>query len=578
MKEALSYVQLTTELKNVVNDLLTVGNTYNSRKNDYVLPKEDLENFFKTITIPETLSSVSEYSTSEEYSSTDEYIPGEMPALLKEGNHEKKPQKEEKRKKHRTDKNTKNKLEDDNAITVQNGGNHYESIVSPKSPDRISRSETRRSQKHKRDKSNKKKSPKHDKSLEVVEPPRTEKNEQLYETISNKKNHDELPPVNDRKYNKFDSKPQEDSTITAGNLVAAKSKLKPPKYLNPPNDAPLKRNNSIHIKEPEYTWDTADGRHRVYLRSKEGVTSAPPNRNDILNNHDENFKGWLRNNNPQDNIHERLGVSPDIVELLREEENFWQKQQELKKWRESHDKQINNFNKPTLPPARTRPNSTYARINASPVSESVREIEEARIERDANRLMYFRAQQVHVLETSKENLYRDDEKKTVIQPYHSSILSSSHVNAHNLKQRSSVHFSTNNKPVYERSNLVRNTRRARTTTCFSDDDEIFNDYRRDSSAHNRGYFSDHDTFLESSTFQAGPKQTGNKFRIRCTSCSRTINDERLISIEGHDFNWHIKCFFCVVCRAYLNDKHIVRVRVVDSRLHCRFCYSARNGN
>ncbi|XP_047127029.1 uncharacterized protein LOC100204021 isoform X2 [Hydra vulgaris] len=576
VNEIQSNEQLTTELKNVINDLLTIGNAYSGRDLDNLLTEKSLDFFFETITIPVVLSSESECSANEEYTSSDEYTLRSMPARLKDEKHKK--EKDENKKKHKnTDKNVNKKKEKVNENAFENI-NHYETIDTPNF-DRSLYSEPHRSRKSDRkpNQTNKKKTLKHEKSLHADETAKRE----IYETISDK-NYSKMTAINNQNDNRLYLNPQDvsttiqdDSGITNSNLVAAKSKLKPPKYLNPPKDASLKRNNSIHIKEPEYTWDTADGRHRVYLRSKESEASQSPDKNVFLNEHDTKFNGKLRNNRTQDDIQEILGVSPEIIELLKEEERFWQKQQELKKWVESRDK-VNNVRKPPLQPTRTQTISINGKVNGFLMSESEREIEEERIEKEVDRLMFLRAQRKHILQAPIENISRNDEKR-YDQLNHSSILSNNSINGRNTKGRSSVHFSTNNKPVYQRSTSIRQNRRVRSGNCFSDDDEVFNDYRRDNAVDNRGYFSDHDTVLKSPTFNAGPKKTGNNLRIKCTSCSRSILDERLINIDGYNYNWHVKCFFCVVCRAYLNDKHIVRVRVVDSRLHCRFCYSARNG-
>ncbi|XP_065667392.1 putative uncharacterized protein DDB_G0282133 isoform X4 [Hydra vulgaris] len=174
--------QLTTELKNVINDLLTIGNAYSGRDLDNSLTEKNLDFFFETITIPEVSSSESECSANEEFTSSDEYTLRNMPSRLKDEKHKK--EKDENKKKHRNnDKNVNKKNENINENAFENI-NHYETIDTPNF-DRSLYSEPHRSRKSDRkpNQTNKKKTLKHEKSLHGDETAKRE----IYETISDKK-------------------------------------------------------------------------------------------------------------------------------------------------------------------------------------------------------------------------------------------------------------------------------------------------------------------------------------------------------------------------------------------------------
>jgi len=450
--------------------------------------------------------------------------------------------------------------------------------------------------------------------------------------------------------------------------------VQPNEKLNPSNGVNLQRNNSVHLspKSREYMWDTADGKQRVYVRSKEDTKNVPPPTIKSKSSAKEEFV-------------DQLGISPEIMNMLKEEEKFWEKQQELKNWRESRTSVKNKQYE------RNTRNSIKSRDDSRDVynSEKLREIEEDRMEREAARLMKVRAEQEHVLRTSKENLLKDEtdtsyhyhrndrdrnqffnqnnnrnsyhhsdnQSRNIYanspprqpsspptrNPYQGEIRSSrssygssdarsprsqyknnndyEHSQNQNRQQNynhynsSSVtspreyndsswsanspkspkspkysptrpvngNLSPRSNSIYERSkdSLV-NSQKSNyllQSGCFSDDDEVFlkkrpvNHHEND----NRGYYSDHDSKTAGKTYNARPIIHQRKAQLNCTGCRRVISDERLMNVEGHSYYWHLKCFYCVVCRAFLNDNHAIRIRIVNYNLHCRFCYSAQNG-
>lgn len=480
-----------------------------------------------------------------------------------------------------------------------------------------------------------------------------------------------------------------------------------PKYnnvqLTPNENVIFQRNNSVHINpsSKEYVWDTADGKHRVYVRSKDEDPGPLP-RKEKLEKYDRNVRDMVKGVNTKDQLLEQFGVSPEIIKMLQEEEKFWQKQQELKKWRESHEKQT-KYENMKLSPNRERREYTRLKQHQLKSREQQREEEENEMAREAERYMKIRAEQELVLKTSRENLLRDDNEdyklnknrsirdknknfsdiNTHYQPPHSrhsdfqqpnvshSIQNPSDIDyqktLHNRSRvdhnsntkhrndgrtrssdgvgykyqrshhsdnsrynssgskptspeslrpnkwsgRTSSHESSRNNSMgskppslditdsgYVHNGHMSNDRRSQTLNvnkthankpstrpaCFSDDDEVFYESRRKSNfthqTDHRGYFSDHESFRDlnsEKTYLARPLIRQRKAQLRCTSCCKMISDERLMYVEGQNFYWHLKCFLCVVCRAYLNDRHAIRVRIVNYELHCRFCFSAQNG-
>ena len=448
--------------------------------------------------------------------------------------------------------------------------------------------------------------------------------------------------------------------------------------LNRHDGVNLQRNNSMHIhgSKNEIMWDTADGKHRVYARSKKDDIGSLVKGEDMI---------------------DKLGVSPEIIKMLKEEEKFWQKQQELKHWRECREKQV-KINSPS-----NRDKYAHRHMN-----EKMREDEEDRMAKEARRLMRIRAQQEQLLKTSKENLLREENEKVIrhreqlghrdhsdrfsfpprvsahpgnqgqnstqnstrsslaiqnsplsghttrnsTQPSHTQsyepyfktmhdpeVREQNHRmeqgnNYHRIREKEDVtipnsevsvktrqnswgnrvkspdrtdagrrsswnaklkppertassYLSPDSEPIYERSkrSIVGYLQRKPSGGCFSDNDEIFYEKRRhEKPSHeeedNRGYLSDHDVFRETvaaHTYQARPFFMRQKINIRCTACRNVISSEKLMNVEGQNYYWHLKCFFCVVCRAYLNDQHMIRVRIVNYRLHCRYCYSVQSG-
>ena len=181
-------------------------------------------------------------------------------------------------------------------------------------------------------------------------------------------------------------------------------------------------------------------------------------------------------------------------------------------------------------------------------------------------------------------------------------------------KRVSGYLSPDSEPIFERSrdSIIRGQKSPENSRSriefFSDDDNPDKRGRRDqreptrnptrrpsrpSSARtsprrdevdNRGYFSDPDVFREvysnpsSRLCHARPIVLRQTYYIKCTACKRVISDERIMNVDGADVYWHLSCFFCVVCRMYLNNSNMtVRVRLVNNKVHCRYCYSASGG-
>lgn len=425
-----------------------------------------------------------------------------------------------------------------------------------------------------------------------------------------------------------------------------------------------KNESRIGSQSSEYTYETPDGKHRVYLRSKEDPIPPPPPPAPIVKNGqktvpdsemitDQNTsivdfgkKMKKERKSTEEPLSDKYGISSDIISLLREEEKFWQKQQELKEWREQRQTDRDE-------PTDLGETNTIKRKSKAPKNEM--EIEEDKLAREAKRLERLRIHQDQLLQKFQDNLLRDELQNvngTIVddsRPYqhakppinpnrksfppqhlgagvqavefdlnntdiaHSLVHQDPRVMEQNYKyeqrtnrdrvrhredvehaaqrsgksKRNSIHRSNSrkseNKDYYDdhSHNNEPNSR----AVCFSDDDEVFHEARRKAipgreKPDYRGYFSDPDVLRDNSvsrTYLARPLMRQTKDSLRCTACCKPISDERLMYVEGQNYYWHLKCFYCVVCNAFLNDRHTLRVRITNYRLHCRFCYSATNG-
>lgn len=407
-------------------------------------------------------------------------------------------------------------------------------------------------------------------------------------------------------------------------------------YKNP--DQAYRNGSSAQIsyRSNEYTRDTNDGKHRVYVQPRSEDPGSLPKKEKIRD-FDNNIRSMVRGREDDSDLVEKLGVSPDILKLLREEEKFWHRQQELKEWRKSKDSHYNRgplspvSPPPVSPPPYTqrssyeqRPNeSNYTTNgrNADVDAEILREAAENRLALQAEKLMKVRAEQERILKSSRENLLDDpDHARPPPRNYNKSYSSSSGHSHPSVSNKSNPTSPTTERtyPTYSNiSNLQnnRNYNRAdqpphfeRTTQKHSGsersrsssqdqlqeetkvyptstsgaltDNEVFNDTRQQQTvADHRGYFSD-DAFKDNTitkTHLARPTYRQAHQVLPCMHCSKIIKDNRLVYVDGQDYFWHSACFRCVVCRCLLNDNNAIRVRIVGMKLHCRYCTSARSG-
>ena len=379
--------------------------------------------------------------------------------------------------------------------------------------------------------------------------------------------------------------------------------------------AQVKRNHSMQnpLKSNEYTFDTSDGKNRVYVRPKNEDPGPLPKKEQIYD-FDNNIRSMVRNKKSDEDLVQTLGVTPDILKLLREEEKFWQRQQELKEWRQAKD---STYKRPPPPAAPSyQHNHQYPPPHAAAYhsknttkkdpdldAEVLREAAENRLALQAEKLMKVRAEQQHILRTSRENLLDEPDRPPLPRNYKTSSRSSSsghsqhtrsfpptptsplseHAYPSYPKYANLPHTQTkNDEPPHpvNRSSKIRThepTKVVPVMGVFSDDDDDLN--QNPASTDYRGYFSD-DGFRDntiSKTHLARPMFRQANQAFRCTHCSNLIKDNRLIVVDKEDYHWHPACFRCVVCRALLNDSSSIRVRMVSMKLHCRFCTSARNG-
>ena len=383
-----------------------------------------------------------------------------------------------------------------------------------------------------------------------------------------------------------------------------------------PEGAEIKLNNSVHGREAtsnEYMWDTSDGRHRVYVQPK-NEDPGPLPKKEKFRDFDNNIRSMVRGKDNDPDLVEKLGVTPDILKLLREEEKFWQRQQELKEWRQAKD---STYERPP-PPSNYHPRSAYTTNPSSSSNnrsaeldaEILREAAENRLALQAEKLMKVRAEQEHILRQSRENLLDEPDIARPPPPrnYKSSARSSSSGHSHSQTGNTRSFPSTPTSPVRDQTypsypqyaNLphtqpepppinrankhphhVADERSKGTPplgATFSDDEDVFNE-RKQATMDYRGYFSD-DGFRDntiSKTYLARPMFRQPNQTLRCTHCSNFIKDNRLMFVDQQNYYWHPSCFRCVVCRALLNDSNAIRVRMVGSKLHCRFCTTARDG-
>ena len=435
----------------------------------------------------------------------------------------------------------------------------------------------------------------------------------------------------------------------------------------------------------EYSYETPDGRHRVYMRPKEDEsdTSAHVNgttefvktkslaetkkqfEQNSIKIHNTSIADYGKRMHGDrkpvdDTLSDKYGISSDILSLLREEEKFWQKQQELKEWRSEKQPQQ------TL--SRAQSNASERRKSASlqQVPKTEMELEEERMSREAKRLERLRVHQENLIKTFQDNLVRQEQNPTPEDndhlpyqtPYpkpqqkqqqqqqqqHTTSSRTSYpptATTDVTEQQESAHYDLNNtdighgilhqdtnrmtknynsdkrathkntkhnaktyteQPTYNTDTVKRRPSKTpsksdatdATTSpsspkdravCFSDDDEIFHESRRapPGKTDARGYFSDPDMLTDSSaprTFLARPlvrDTRGGGGHVRCTACCKPVSDEKLMHVEGQSYYWHTKCFYCVVCNAFLNDRHTIRIRITNYKLHCRFCYSSNTG-
>ena len=381
----------------------------------------------------------------------------------------------------------------------------------------------------------------------------------------------------------------------------------------------VKRNNSMHnpSKSNEYAYDTTSGKHRVYVRPSRNEDPGPLPKKEEIRDFDDNIRTMMRSKKSDEDLVNTLGVSPDILKMLREEEKFWQRQQELKEWRQAKDSTYKHPSPPAAssyqhPPQYQPPQENHKRnppayhtTNKDPSmdAEVLREAAENRLALQAEKLMKVRAEQQHILRTSRENLLDEPDRPPPPRNYKTSSRSSSSGHSHTTRSSfpptptsplSPEHAyppypqyanlphtqvpGDEPPPPVNRSNKTRThePKYVGTTKVVPDDDDEF---RKTVPTESRGYFSE-DGFQDntiSKTHLARPMLRPATEDLRCTHCSNLIKDNRVIVVDKEGYHWHPACFRCVVCRALLNDSSTIRVRVVGTKLHCRFCTSARNG-
>jgi len=335
---------------------------------------------------------------------------------------------------------------------------------------------------------------------------------------------------------------------------------------------------------------------------------------DKFRDFDNNIRSMVRGKDNDPDLVEKLGVTPDILKLLREEEKFWQRQQELKEWRQAKDSTYER----QPPPSNYHPRSNYApkapasstNRSAERDTEILREAAENRLALQAEKLMKVRAEQEHILRQSRENLLDEPDIARPPPPrnYKSSARSSSSGHSHSQTANTRSFPTTPTSPAREHAypsypqyaNLphtqpepppvIRANKHSHHAaderpkgapslgTAFSDDDDVFNETRKQATMDYRGYFSD-DGFRDntlSKTYLARPMFQQPNQTLRCAHCSNLIKDNRVMFVDSQNYYWHQSCFRCVVCQALLNDSNAIRVRMVGSKLHCRFCTTARD--
>ena len=406
--------------------------------------------------------------------------------------------------------------------------------------------------------------------------------------------------------------------------------------------AEVKQENSV--KNPsktrnEYARDTADGSKHAHVVRPQKNPDDPgplPKKEHFRDFDDDNIRSMVRGKRTDEDLVRTLGVTPDILKLLREEEKFWQRQQELKEWRQAKDSTYkrppysttdegNHQNQYAPPPPREESKYNgvhFNKNNSAPTTDAevLREAAENRLAMQAEKLMKVRAEQQQILRTSRENLLEEPDRPPPPRNYNKSSSRSSS-SAHSNSRSSSSFPPTPTSPASEHAlypsspqyaNLphtqltgeeppppVDRTHKSRTrdnklTTetkvvplmgAFSDDEGLLSSTGNrmnpalSPTPDYRGYFSD-DGFRDntiSKTHLARPVFRQPTQTIRCTHCGDNIRDNRMIVVEKENYHWHPACFRCVVCRTLLNDSGSIRVRMVGTKLHCRYCTSARNG-
>ena len=650
------------DLNDVVNELLSVGssNTLTSYEQKNTLTKRSIENFFGNSNLfPDIQVVLSENSSSNSstcscccsdndiinhviYEINDSGIDDTMPGIVKErrgesskrkDKHHKKShdghrkKKHSKHKKHHSDYNSKDTLtrshseeprkyrDTDEPDSIHSHSSKRRDINGDKS-EREGRNRGRRSE-----------------PLSLLTKPPVDNKRRLESVVTNKvRKENDIEGGAIGVYKRTNSNLMDYSTKNYGGRVVIPV-VKEKKTEVVFNGKNLQRNNSdlISPKSNEYFCDSDDGKHRVYVRSKETKSNIHTSEKST------NRQYSRKSTSPDNELVDKLGISPEILDLLKEEEKFWQKQQDLKRWRESRgavdyrpkDKE-SVFDK-----AYNDRSNAINRTNSKPYQRELREIEEDELERHAELLMRVRAEQQHVLKTSRENLLKDDRPNDT-REYYPSEPYARDVYSLSQESRSSGYFSSRDHSNHTRTRHLNENRQMRSynssgttspreTTetssylssplsptfegkrqtnghsspgslrtrlnsqssyllrsgCFSDDDEVFSNQRKlkENSRTNenlKGYSSDYDSHSLGRTFNARPLIQQRKAKLRCTACYRIVSDERLMCVEEHNFYWHLKCFFCVVCKAFLNDKHAIRIRMVNYKLHCRYCYS-QNG-
>ena len=667
------------DLNDVVNELLSVGSSYtltnyeqkeHNKKN--TLTKRSIENFFDNSNLfPDIQVVLSENSSSNSstcscccsdndiinhviYEINDSGIDDTMPGIVKDPRdesskrkHHKKSHEGHRRKKHSKHKKHHNDYDNKDTLT-RSHSEEPRKYRDRDEPDSIHSNSSKRKDKN-GDKSERegRNRGRRSEPLPLLTKPPVDNKRRLESIVTNKvRNENDIEGGAVGVYKRTNSNLMDYSTKNYGGrvVIPAVKEKKTEVVFNGKN---LQRNNSdlISPKSSEYFCDSDDGKHRVYVRSKETKNNIHTSEKSANRQYSKKLAS------PDNELVDKLGISPEILDLLKEEEKFWQKQQDLKKWRESRGPINDRFkDRESRDPVNYRSkdkesiydkaysdrSNAMNRSNSKPYQRELREIEEDELERHAELLMRVRAEQQHVLKTSRENLLKDDRPNDT-REYYPSEPYSRDVYSLSQESRSSGYFSSrdhsnhtrtrhHNKNRQTRSYNSSGTTSPRETTetssylsssplsptfegsrqtnghlspgspktrlnsqssyllrsgCFSDDDEVFSNQRKlkENSRTNydhKGYFSDYDSHSLGRTFNARPLIQQRKAKLRCTACYRIVSDERLMCVEGHNFYWHLKCFFCVVCKAFLNDKHAIRIRMVNYKLHCRYCYS-QNG-